>query len=142
MIIYFRSGGYKTFFVERVLVIEDDVPLCWLLERILKDKYEVTLMSNGLEAWSWLADGNSCDVIISDVNMPSLNGMELLENLRNSGFFNHIPVIILSGLDESKAACMALGAFRYLVKPFDPQKFLEDVKTALESTRELHPSRD
>ena len=62
--------------MKKVLVIEDDAPLCWLLERILRGKYEVILMSNGLEAWSWLSDGNSCDLIISDVKMPSLDGVE------------------------------------------------------------------
>lgn len=117
--------------MNKVLVIEDDAPLCWLLERILRGKYEVIIMNNGLEAWSWLSDGNSCDLIISDVRMPSLDGIELLENLSNSGLFKNIPVIMLSGLEESKEQCLALGAFAYLVKPFEPQKFLSEVNRAI-----------
>jgi two-component system, chemotaxis family, chemotaxis protein CheY len=117
--------------MNKVLVIEDDAPLCWLLEKILRGKYEVIVMNNGLEAWSWLSDGNSCDLIISDVKMPSLNGIELLENLSNSGLFRNIPVIMLSGLEDSREECLNMGAFAYLVKPFEPQKFLSEVNRAL-----------
>ena len=117
--------------MNKVLVIEDDAPLCWLLERILRGKYEVIIMNNGLEAWSWLSDGNSCDLIISDVKMPSLDGIELLENLSNRGLFRNIPVIMLSGFEDSKEHCLELGAFAYLVKPFEPQKFLSEVDRAI-----------
>ena len=117
--------------MNKVLVIEDDAPLCWLLEKILRGKYEVIVMNNGLEAWSWLSDGNSCDLIISDVKMPSLNGIELLENLSNSGLFRNIPVIMLSGLEDSREECLNMGAFAYLVKPFEPQRFLSEVNRAL-----------
>jgi two-component system, chemotaxis family, chemotaxis protein CheY len=117
--------------MNKVLVIEDDAPLCWLLEKILRGKYEVIVMNNGLEAWSWLSDGNSCDLIISDVRMPSLSGIELLENLSNSGLFRNIPVIMLSGLEDSREECLNLGAFAYMVKPFEPQKFLNEVSRAL-----------
>ena len=117
--------------MNKVLVIEDDAPLCWLLEKILRGKYEVIVMNNGLEAWSWLSDGNNCDLIISDVKMPSLSGIELLENLSNSGLFKNIPVIMLSGLEDSREECLNMGAFAYLVKPFEPQKFLGEVNRAL-----------
>ena len=122
--------------MNKVLVIEDDAPLCWLLERILRGKYEVIIMNNGLEAWSWLSDGNSCNLIISDVKMPSLDGIELLENLSNSGLFRNIPVIMLSGFEDSKKQCLELGAFAYLVKPFEPQKFLSEVNRAIEHRSE------
>ena len=97
--------------MKKVLVIEDDEPLCWLLEKILRGKYEVIVMNDGMEAWSWLSDGNSCDLIISDIKMPSLDGIELLENLSNSGLYKNIPVIILSGYDVLRKQCLELGAF-------------------------------
>ena len=61
--------------MKKVLVIEDDAPLCWLLEKILSKKYEVVVMNNGLEAWCWLTEGNHPDLIISDIKMPSLDGL-------------------------------------------------------------------
>lgn len=117
--------------MKKVLVIEDDEPLCWLLEKILRGKYEVVVMNDGMEAWSWLTDGNGCDLIISDIKMPSLDGMELLENLSNSGLFRNIPVIILSGYDDLRKQCLELGAFTYLVKPFEPRQLLDEVDRAL-----------
>jgi two-component system, chemotaxis family, chemotaxis protein CheY len=122
--------------MSKVLVIEDDAPLCWLLERILRGKYEVIIMNNGLEAWSWLSEGNKVDLIISDVKMPSLDGIELLENLSNSGLFRNIPVIMLSGFEDSMNHCLELGAFAYLVKPFEPRKFLSEVDRAIMHHRE------
>lgn len=120
--------------MKKVLVIEDDIPLCWLLEKILQSKYEVIIMSDGMEAWSWLTDGNLPDLIISDIKMPSLDGIELLENISNSGLFKNIPVIILSGYEDGskRKQCLDLGAFTYLVKPFEPQTLVAEVERALE----------
>ena len=119
--------------MKKVLVIEDDAPLCWLLGKILNRKYEVIVMNNGMEAWSWLSDGNIPDLIISDIKMPSLDGIELLENISNSGLFKNIPVIILSGYEDAnkRKQCLDLGAFIYLVKPFEPQSLVAEVDRAL-----------
>lgn len=119
--------------MKKILVIEDDEPLCWLLEKILHRKYEVIIMNNGMEAWSWLAEKNVPDLIISDINMPSLDGLELLENVRISGLLGDIPVIMLSGFMEGakRKQCLDLGAFSYLVKPFEPQLLLSEVQRAL-----------
>jgi two-component system, chemotaxis family, chemotaxis protein CheY len=119
--------------MKKVLVIEDDTPLCWLLEKILHSKYEVIIMNDGMEAWSWLTDGNIPDLIISDIKMPSLDGIELLENLSNSGLFKNIPVIILSGYEDpaKRKQCLDLGAFTYLVKPFEPQSLVGEVDRAI-----------
>lgn len=120
--------------MKKVLVIEDDAPLCWLLEKILSSKYEVFIMNDGMEAWSWLTDNHHLpDLIISDLKMPTLDGIELLENLSNSGIFKNIPVIIVSGYEDTakRKQCLDLGAFTYLVKPFEPQSLMTEVERAL-----------
>jgi len=116
--------------LKRILIIEDDEPLCWLLEKILKEKYEPIIMKNGLEALSWLSDGNLPNLIISDINMPTLDGIELLENVRSSGILRDIPVIMLSAYDDSekRKKCLALGASNYLIKPFEPQLLIEEIE--------------
>jgi len=116
--------------MKRVLVIEDDEPLCWLLEKILTGNYEPIIMRNGLEALSWLSDGNLPDLIISDVKMPTLDGIELLENIHASGILRDIPVIMLSASDEpeQRKRCMALGASNYLIKPFQPKLLIEEIE--------------
>ena len=124
--------------MKKILVIEDDSPLCWLLEKILENDYQVIIMNNGLEAWCWLSEGNQAHLIISDIKMPSLDGVELLENLRSSGHFKDIPVIMLSGFEDAakRKQCLELGAFTYLVKPFEPRLLLEIVQQALSTTKQ------
>ncbi|MBX2898335.1 MAG: response regulator [Cyclobacteriaceae bacterium] len=116
--------------LKRILIIEDDVPLCWLLERILKGKFEVEILQNGLDALAWLSGNKLPDLIISDLHMPSLDGIELLENIQTSGILRSIPVIILSGSEdpEMRKRCLALGAGSYIIKPFEPQLLIEEIE--------------
>lgn len=116
--------------LKRILIIEDDKPLCWLLERILKDKFDVTFLQNGLDGLAWLSSNPLPDLIISDLHMPSLDGIELLENIQTSGILRHIPVIILSGSEdpEKRRKCLALGASSYLIKPFEPQLLIGEIE--------------
>ncbi len=115
--------------MKKVLVVEDNLSMCWLLENILGNKYDVVIKSNGLEALSWLRVQNPPDLIISDIKMPVVDGLELLEHLSRSALFKNIPVIILSGYDDSgtRKRCLDMGAFAYLVKPFRPEKLLNAV---------------
>lgn len=116
--------------MKKVLVIEDDEPLCWLLEKILGQTYEVFIMHDGMEALSWLSSGNTPDLIISDIRMPSLDGVQLLENLKQSGLYKDIPVIVLSSFEDprKRKECMDLGATDYFIKPFEPQHLVSRVK--------------
>ena len=129
--------------MKKILVIEDDPCMRWLLERmlnnelekVLPDAYEVSSMPDGMAAWAWLSEGNMPDLIIEDVNMPLLNGVEFLENLTISGLHRNIPVLVLSGLDNDliKKQCLDLGACGYMVKPFQPQQLLEEINHILVS---------
>lgn len=121
--------------MHRILIVEDNAPLAWLLERMLRGRHLVTVMNNGADALLWLAEGNTCDLIITDLQMPAVNGFELLENLKQGGLFNEIPVIVLSGLEESVEKCAALGAFCCMIKPFDPQKLLQQISLAFEVSK-------
>lgn len=127
--------------MKKVLVIEDDVPLSWLIERILSKKFDVVTKNNGIDAWCWLEDGNVPNLIISDLKMPNLDGVELLENLANSGYLEKSRVMILSGNEdpEKRSLCMALGAVAYVVKPFEPESFIEQVERALISDNTPKP---
>jgi len=124
--------------MRKVLLIEDDALLCWLLEKILKNKYDVTVMNDGMTAWEWLSNDNIPDLIVSDLKMPSLSGIELLENLSASETFKSIPIIIHSGFEDAgkRKRCMDLGAFAYLVKPFEPEFLVSEVERAIESRNE------
>ena len=122
--------------MRRVLLIEDDTLLSWLLEKILKNSYDVTVMTDGLQAWSWLTSANELpDLIVSDLKMPSLGGIELLQYISKHETLRGVPVIIHSGYEDSsrKKQCMDLGAWAYLVKPFEPEFLVTEVRRAIEA---------
>lgn len=79
--------------------------------------------ANGREALQTL-ERNWVDVIISDINMPEMNGMELLESLRESSLLKEIPVIIVSteGSEERIASVLERGAKAFVKKPFLPEE--------------------
>lgn len=120
----------------RILVIENDESLGWLLEKILH-RYEVVKMTNAMDAWTWLVDGNHCDLIITDINMPHLDGIEFLEILKTSLLYGDTPVIMVSALEDKKAECLRMGADAYLVKPFEPQNLLTVVSNALSRQNQI-----
>src|SRR5690606_21509777 len=109
--------------MKKILLIEDDAPLSWLLGKILKSRYDVTIIRHDLDAWAWLSEGNHADLIIHDLNGPTADKIDFLDNVRLSGFYNDIPVIVLSGKqdDEERQECLEHGALSYFAKPFEPQ---------------------
>ncbi len=125
---------------KRILVIDDDKAICWLLEKLLTKNYLVTTMTDGMEGMHWLSGGNIPDLIITDIDMPNLNGFDFMKNLRRSGFYRDIPVVILSGWDnqEQKVNCLNNGAFEYMVKPFDPKDLNRIIERALSQAEQEH----
>ncbi|MEL6866318.1 MAG: response regulator [Bacteroidota bacterium] len=108
---------------EHILVIEDHESIRKILGRYLsKQQYKVATMADGLEGLTWLNQGNIPDLIILDMTMPRVSGLEFLSNIRSSGFFRHIPVIVISGEEEDDYVqqCKRLGINEYIVKPFNP----------------------
>lgn len=103
---------------------DDDLGIRMLLENFFSSKFDVTVKENGMEALRWMQTGNIPDFIIVDVVMPELDGYEFIQNVRTSGYFKRIPIIMLSGLENSneKIKCLKLGADDYMVKPFNPEE--------------------
>jgi|SRR5690606_2847441 len=110
--------------LKQVLVIDDEPIMRKLLQQILKDKYEVILKENGREALEWMYSGNIPDLVVADLNMPEIDGFEYIQKVRESGFFNDVPLIVLSGEESSseRIKCLKLGANDYLIKPFNPEE--------------------
>lgn len=120
--------------MRKILVIEDDTLLCWLLKKIVGTNADVVIMNDGMEAWEWLSGGNEADLIISDIKMPNLDGLELLKLVSGSAALQNVPVIILSGYEDSakRKECLELGAHTYMVKPFEPPVLIAAVEQALD----------
>ena len=117
-----------------ILVIEDHESLRVLLGHFLGKNYEVTTKSDGFDALAWLSYGNIPDLIILDMSLPRLSGLDFLENIRSSGFFQDIPVIIVSGEEDRNviAKCQQLSIDGFLHKPFNPIVLKEKISAVLQ----------
>jgi len=109
---------------KKILVIDDELSIRMLPENFLSKTYDVIAKSDGMEGLKWLELGNMPDLIVADIQMPNLDGYELIKNLKSSGFFKDIPLIMLSGIESSqeKVKCLKLGASDYMIKPFNPEE--------------------
>jgi DNA-binding response OmpR family regulator len=116
-----------------IIVVDDDAFIQAILNQTLSEHFSVTLFTDGMEAFNYLQSGNVPDLILTDLNMPGLSGMELLSQVRNSGFFSSIPLIILSGKEdtETRIKCLEAGADDYILKPFNPRELDARIKNIL-----------
>ncbi len=116
-----------------ILIIDDEQSIRMLLENFLGKEFDVITKNDGLEGIKFLEEGNLPDLIVADIQMPNMDGYEFLENAKASGFFNHIPIIMLSGNESSKERIksLRLGADDYIVKPFNPEELYLRIKNIL-----------
>ena len=121
----------------KILVVDDKQSLSELVSQFLGQSYNVTTTEDGLAALSWMQDGNIPDLIITDLEMPNMDGFELIRKVKESGYFSNIPIIVLSCRDSSsdRIQCLKLGADDYLVKPFNPEELLIRVEKLLVRTK-------
>ncbi|NNE23798.1 MAG: response regulator [Rhizobiales bacterium] len=118
----------------RILVIDDIASNRELLERRLgRDGHDVSTAGSGREALRVL-EGKEFDLVLLDVLMPDMNGLELLERMKSEPRWRGIPVIMISGLKENDAVvrCIEEGAEDYLPKPFDPVLLRARIAASLE----------
>ena len=102
-----------------LLVVEDNVELLMLMTQLLSSKYHVKTATNGKEALE-IIHKEELDIIISDVMMPIMDGLELTQQLKNDPNYQHLPIILLTAKtqDENRAEALQLGADSYVTKPF------------------------
>lgn len=116
-----------------ILVVDDEVVLRELLQEILTaGGHAVATAENGMEALARLREGRF-ELLISDVNMPVLNGLELLKMVRRDKAFSGLPVLMCTARDKMAEvdAAFEAGADGYLVKPFGAAMVLEKVRKSL-----------
>jgi DNA-binding response OmpR family regulator len=124
----------------RILVVEDD-PLARsiLTRRLRSEGHEAETAQNGLQALDRLkrTDATPFDVVLLDIEMPELDGYETLSRIKENEDLRHIPVIMISGVDEldSIVRCIEMGATDYLPKPFDAAILRARVNASLAEKR-------
>nr|WP_184000906.1 response regulator [Stakelama sediminis] len=114
----------------RILTVDDSASMRALLRHALTEQgFAVEQADDGVSALEWL-EGNDVDVVITDINMPRLDGFGLIERLRAGGRHRDRPILVLTteSSDEKKARARSAGATGWIVKPFDAEKLSAAVR--------------
>jgi EAL domain-containing protein (putative c-di-GMP-specific phosphodiesterase class I)/ActR/RegA family two-component response regulator len=137
-----ESGATHTGSKGRILVVDDEEPLRRMLDRSLsRAGHEVVTAENGATAMEKL-NGGKFDVVLSDISMPGMNGLDLLRAVREHDL--DIPVLIMTGTPDVSTAVRAMeyGALRYLIKPVVPSELLPVVEYAVQMCRMARVKRE
>jgi two-component system, chemotaxis family, chemotaxis protein CheY len=117
-----------------ILIVEDSATTRALIKAVIEEMGDLTTLeaASGFEALK-LLPVQEFNLIITDVNMPDINGLELISFIKNNPRYRHIPLIIVSTerSEEDRKRGIALGALAYITKPFRAQELQEVVKKAL-----------
>jgi two-component system, chemotaxis family, chemotaxis protein CheY len=116
-------------------LVVDDSPamrkqLSYALQRVMG--MDATEAGDGADAWRKLAT-SAFDILITDINMPLMDGLKLVSLVRSGGPHQRIPIVVITteSAEADRRRAMALGASAYLVKPVQAQQVVETVRTLL-----------
>lgn len=103
----------------KLLIVEDNIELLLLMNQLLGQKYHVRTATNGKEALE-IIQNEEIDIIISDVMMPVMDGMELTRRIKSDVNFQHLPIILLTAKtqEEDRTEALQIGADSFVTKPF------------------------
>jgi DNA-binding response OmpR family regulator len=121
------------------VVIEDDEHVRYLVEHMLRrEGFTVTVLTDGREAAEFIASHATADVVITDMMLPYLDGLELAQLIRAHPKWRHVPIIMLSARsqDEDVVRALEAGANDYVCKPYSPRELLARIKLRVRETRE------
>ena len=119
----------------KMLICDDDSMTLRILEfQFQKDGFEVLKAITGKDAQTILAENSDIDVLVTDIYMPSMNGLELLTYVRKT-LCSNIPIVVVSrvNVEENILNAYELGANEYLTKPFDLAELSNKVKHLLKN---------
>ena len=110
---------------KKILIIEDNEGTRYVLEKFLGHFFEVTAKQDGKEALIWISK-NLPDLIITDLDMPNLNGIQFIKNIKTSLILRNIKIMVITGHDDEKnrSICTDHGIVEYYVKPFNPAELV------------------
>ena len=120
-----------------IFVIDDCDMMREFLGRYLSGLGNVHAFESGYEALAEMRLENFPHVIVLDLNLPDVNGIEIIQQLKEKGLLNRSKVLVLSGDDSanSRISCLTAGASDYLVKPFHPRELKLRVENVLRASQ-------
>jgi len=118
---------------QTILTVDDSPSIRMLLRFALAAQgYAVAEAEDGVAALEWLAAHERPDLMITDINMPRMDGFELVEAVRAQRPYSDMPILVLSteSSEEKVERARSAGADGWIVKPFDPQQLISTVRAA------------
>jgi len=111
----------------RKVLVVDDSKLMHKMYEVMLRQYPLVYASDGRQALDRLQDHADIDLVLLDINMPNMNGLEFLAEMRSDPARSELPVIIISteGREEDTARGLEAGATAYIKKPFHSEEILE-----------------
>ena len=118
-----------------VLSVDDSVIVQTMIKRTLSDRYQVLLINNAVDALKVIST-NPISLLLLDVTMPEIDGLEFCRTVRSIPKFKNLPIIMLTARDKlsDKLRGQIAGATHYLTKPIEPNQLLEIVNKCLEAS--------
>lgn len=116
-----------------ILVVDDSQSLRNLVKLVLENEgFKILLAENGKEALKMMAS-EEIQLLVTDLHMPVMDGMELVKNVRQSKEYQYLPVLILTTETNSQIKIRAknIGATGWITKPFDNEKLIKTIKRVL-----------
>ncbi|MFZ5981828.1 MAG: sigma-54-dependent transcriptional regulator, partial [Candidatus Zixiibacteriota bacterium] len=117
--------------MKKILLVDDDKEISQSLANLFdSDKYKFNFLEDGTEVTSFLEKNEDVDLVMLDVNLPTLSGLDVLKQIKE--IKTELPVIMISGFVSTENAIEAMreGAYEYLTKPFEIEKLIETVNKA------------
>jgi signal transduction histidine kinase/DNA-binding response OmpR family regulator len=123
---------------ESILIVEDNYEIQKLLKEVFTDKYKVYTADHGKDAIQKIAK-HVPDVVLSDIKMPLMSGIELCEFIKKDKSLNHIPVILLTAKSavHDKIEGLESGADAYITKPFNILELMQTIETTLAQRKKI-----
>ena len=121
-----------------LLVIDDNEDIRYYMKHLLSDEYEVLEAGGGVQGWE-MVQRYLPDLVISDVMMPDMDGIELCRHIKTSPDTRHIPVVLVTAKlsDSSQIQALEYGADSYIVKPFTEAHIKAQIANILVSREKL-----
>ena len=119
---------------KHILIVDDSKTVRNLVAFIMKKEgFKVTVAEDGLDGLEKLYSAEAVDLIVSDVNMPRMDGLTFIKTVREQEAYRDIPIVVLSteGQDRDMQTGFTVGANLYMVKPAQPEKLVRNVKMLL-----------
>lgn len=118
----------------KILVVDDSRSMRQMVSFALKNaQFETAEACDGVEAYNWAQNNPTVDLVLSDVNMPNMNGIELITKLRALSEYRFVPILMLTteSSEERKMEGKNAGATGWIVKPFNPEKLIATINKVI-----------